>query len=405
VGSPGAGVTLAIVLAAAVAHGAEPTGPSIAGCPVFPPDSIWNVRVDTLPVHPRSAPYVDAIGRTRTLHPDFGAGLWNGGPIGIPWAVVPAGQAPVAVAFDYADESDPAPYPIPADPPIEGGAWSTGDRHILLVDPARCTLHELYAAYPEPDGSWRAGSGAIFDLASHALRPDGWTSADAAGLAILPGLVRYEEVEAGEIRHAIRFTAPVTQRAHVWPARHHASSNTSPDVPPMGQRFRLKASFDVSAFPPRVRVILTALQRYGMILADNGSSWYLSGAPDPRWDDDELVGWLRQVSGDAFEAVDVSGFMIDPASGQARAGGEPPPPPAPTRTLTVSVRGTGTVTSTPPGIACSAGICEASFPRGTPVTLVAAGGTLRAWGGACSGKRTCRVTLGDDRRVRARFRP
>jgi hypothetical protein len=218
--------------------------------------------------------------------------------------------------FDYEDESDPGPYPIPPDAPIEGGSDCDGDRHILIVDRDNCRLYEIYSAYPETDGSWSAGSGAIFDLTSNLLRPDTWTSADAAGLPILPGLVRYEEVASGEIKHAIRFTAPETRRAYVWPARHYASSRTDTRYPPMGQRFRLKSPFNDSGFSPEVRVILDALKRYGMILADNGGSWFISGVPDERWDNDVLRE-IRQVHGSDFEAVDVSSLMVDPDSGQA----------------------------------------------------------------------------------------
>ncbi len=294
-----------------------PAGPTLVGCPAFPADNIWNTRVDRLPVDGRSADYIATIGPDVGLHPDFGSGTWNGGPIGIPFAVVPGTQPPVPVSFEYVDESEPGPYPIPSDAPIEGGPASSGDRHVLIVDRDRCRLYELYAAYPQPDGSWRAGSGAVFDLRSNALRPATWTSADAAGLPILPGLVRYEEVAAGAIRHALRFTASRTQRAYVWPARHYASSGTDPVLPPMGQRFRLKAGFDVSPFPTRVQVILAALKVYGLILADNGSNWFTSGVPDERWDNDELHA-LGQVQGHDFEAVDVSSLMVDPNSGQAR---------------------------------------------------------------------------------------
>jgi hypothetical protein len=224
----------------------------------------------------------------------------------------------VSVAFAYRDESDPGPYPIPAKPPIEGGADSRGDRHILIVDRDRCILYELYSAWPQPDGRWQAGSGAIFDLRSNALRPAGWTSADAAGLPILPGLVRYEEVLAGEIRHALRFTAPQTRRDYVWPARHHASDLTQPHYPPLGQRFRLRADVDLSGFSPEVQVILRALKAHGMILADNGAPWFISGVPDERWDNDTLVGELRQLRGADFEAVDGSSLMLDPNSGQVQ---------------------------------------------------------------------------------------
>jgi hypothetical protein len=294
------------------------TGPQVEGCAVFSDDNIWNTPVDTLPVDPNSDAYVATIGAGGYVHPDFGAGTWDGAPIGIPYVDVPGSQPKVPVAFDYDDESDPGPYPIPSNAPIEGGPDSDGDRHVLIVDRNDCILYELFYAWPQSDGSWEAGSGAIFDLNSHALRPEGWTSADAAGLPILPGLVRYEEVAAGEINHALRFTAPQTRRAYVWPARHYASSLTGTEYPPMGQRFRLKADFDISGLHPDVQVILQALKTYGMMLADNGSAWYLSGAPDERWDNDVLRA-LRQVHGSDFEAVDVSSLMVDPDSGQARS--------------------------------------------------------------------------------------
>lgn len=290
------------------------------GCALFPPDNIWNTPVEALPVHPNSDAYVAAIGREATVHPDFGAGVWPPGsnsPIGIPFVEVSGNQPRVAVSFTYDDESDPGPYPIPPDGPIEGGPDGDGDRHVLIIDRDNCVLYELFAAYPQADGSWRAGSGAIFPLDSNALRPNGWTSADAAGLPILPGLVRYDEVAAGAIDHAIRFTAPQTQAAHVWPARHDASRLTDENYPPLGQRFRLRADFDVSGFDPQVQVILRAMQRYGIILADNGSPWYISGAPDERWDND-VLRQLRQLHGRDFEAVDVSSLMLDPDSGAVR---------------------------------------------------------------------------------------
>jgi len=293
------------------------TGPTIAGCPLFPADSVWNTPIDHLPVDPSSSAYTSTIGATRTVHPDFGSGLWDGGPIGIPFNVVPATQTRVPITFDYSDESDPGPYPIPPDAAIEGGSQSTGDRHVLVVDQENCILYEIFSAYPQQDGSWATGSGAVFDLRSNGLRPSGWTSADAAGLPILPGLVRYDEVASGEIRHALRFTAPQTRRAFVWPARHDASSLTASNYPPMGQRFRLKASVDITSFSPEVQVILRALKRYGMILADNGSAWYLSGAPDPRWNNDALVSDLRTITGADFEAVDGTSLMLNPESGQA----------------------------------------------------------------------------------------
>jgi hypothetical protein len=296
------------------------------GCQVFPTNNIWNVPIDNLPPDANSTAYVNTIGANSSMHADFGSGLWDGGPIGIPFVVVSGSQPLANVAFDYSDESDPGPYPIPSDAPIEGGPQSSGDRHVLVLDRDNCVLYELYAAYPQPNGSWDAGSGAVYDLQSNALRPAGWTSADAAGLPILPGLVRYDEVAAGEIRHAIRFTAPQTRRAYVWPARHYASSLTATKYPPMGQRFRLKSDFDISPFSTEVQVILRALKKYGMILADNGSSWYLSGVPDDRWDNDALHEF-GQIPGSAFEAVDVSFLMVDPDSGQTSGDVEPPPPP------------------------------------------------------------------------------
>lgn len=290
--------------------------PTIAGCPLQPADNIWNVPVDQLPLDPQSDAYVNTIGRTRHVHADFGSGTWEGFPIGIPYTTVPGTQPKFPVNFWWPDESDAGPYPIPPNVPIEGDPNGDGDRHILIVDRDNCTLYELYAAH-QINGQWHAGSGAIFDLNSNALRPDTWTSADAAGLPILPGLVRYDEVAAGEINHALRFTAPQTRSSYVWPARHEASDLTGAQYPPMGQRFRLKASFVIDdSFSPHARVILRALKKYGMILADNGSSWYISGAPDERWDNDVLHE-LDVVTGDDFEAVDVSSLMVHPDSGQA----------------------------------------------------------------------------------------
>ncbi len=292
-------------------------------CRVFPSDNVWNAPVDKLPIDRQSAAYINTIGAGGGLHADFGSGEWppeSGAPIGIPYVTVSGTQPKVQVSFDYDDESDPGPYPIPADAPIEGGSQSDGDRHVLVIDNDNCILYELYYSFPQVDGSWQAGSGAIFDLKSNRLRPSGWTSADAAGLPIFPGLVRYDEVASGEIRHALRFTAPQTRKAFVWPARHYASSLTGAQYPPMGQRFRLKAAFDVSGFSTQARVILLALKRYGMILADNGSSWYISGAPDPRWDNDVLHE-LNQVHGSDFEAVDAASLMVDPESGKAKSQG------------------------------------------------------------------------------------
>jgi hypothetical protein len=286
-------------------------------CPLLPAENIWNTPIDALPVDGRSDAYIQSIGRETGLHPDFGAGLLDGQPFGIPFVTVPSSQPPVAVRFTEADaESDPGPYPIPADAPIEGGSCATGDRHVLVVQEGSCTLYELFDATQRPDGSWQAYGGARFDLRANALRPDGWTSADAAGLPILPGLVRYEEIEAGAIKHALRFTAQRTQEAYVWPARHEAGATTDPNVPPLGQRFRLKAAVDIADFSATNQVILTALQTYGLFLADNGSDWFLSGAPDARWDNDDLRALQARIHGRDFEAVDSSSLMADPDSGQ-----------------------------------------------------------------------------------------
>jgi len=286
----------------------------------FPANNIWNTPVDHLPVHASSAKYIQSIGSAKTFHADFGSGLWEGAPIGIPFVVVPASQPKVEIHYvEYSNESDPGPFPIPFFAPIEGGPNSNGDRHVLVIETASCTLYELYHAYLQPgDGSWNAGSGAVYDLtADGPLRPAGWTSADAAGLPILPGLARYDEISVGEIRHALRFTAPHTQDQYVWPARHQAGAHEI-EYPPMGQRFRLKASFDISKAPPQTQVILRAMKKYGIILADNGSAWYVSSAPDKHWDNDQLH-WLDQnLYGSAFEAVDSSSLMIDPNSGQAK---------------------------------------------------------------------------------------
>ncbi len=266
---------------------------------------------------PNTAAWVNTIGATTPTHPDFGA-MYNGAPNGIPYITVPGNQTKYPATFQYQGESDPGPYAIPLTAPIEGGPDGDGDRHTLAVDTGHCILYELFSAYPvTTPPSWSAGSGIIMSLTSDALRPAGWTSTDAAGLPIFPGLVRYDEVfQQGEIRHAIRFTAPQTQRAYVWPARHFASYLTSSEYPPMGARFRLTASFDISGYPPEAQIIMTAMKKYGIILADNGSSWYVSGAPDDRWNDSNLH-WLTSIKGAQWEAVDTSPLMADPNSGRA----------------------------------------------------------------------------------------
>jgi hypothetical protein len=283
-----------------------PTLPGASGCTVFPPTNVWNVRIDRREVAANSATMISAIGLDRGLHMDFGS--YAG--YGIPYQVVSASTPRSTVVFEYDDESDHVGYPIPADPLIEGGPGATGDRHILMVDRDACRLYELFAA-SRSGGQWYAGSGATWDLRSNALRPSGWTSADAAGLAILPGLVRYDEVTAGAINHALRFTTNRTRRAYIYPARHFASTSTSTSLPPMGLRVRLKASYDTSRFSPQARVIAVALQRYGMILADNGSPWYISGMSHPAFDDDVLHE-LDVITGRHLEVVDTTGLVNGP---------------------------------------------------------------------------------------------
>ena len=278
-------------------------GASLHGVQIFPPDNSWNENISARPVDALSGRILQRIGLDKPLHPDFGT-TYQGRPSGIPYVVVPGTQPKVPVKFDYPDESDPGPYPIPPDAPIEGGPSSEGDRHILVIDRESGKLYELFAARPAPGGNgWLAGSGAIFDLNSNRLRPPGWTSADAAGLPIFPGLVRHDEVVGhGAVRHAFRFTVRKSRRAYVHPARHFASNSTDVDLAPMGMRARLKASFDTRKFPPQARVILEALKSHGMIMADNGGDWFLSGAPDPRWDDEDL-GTLKRVKVRDFEVV------------------------------------------------------------------------------------------------------
>jgi hypothetical protein len=265
---------------------------------VFPADNAWNRDVSTLPTDANSANYLAAIaglGGNQKLHADFG----GDGAYGIPYITVPGNQTRLPIDFtDYGDESDPGPYPIPTDAPVENGS----DAHVLAVDRDHCKLYELFAASPGT-GLWSAASGAVFDLTSNALRPEGWTSADAAGLPIFPGLVRYDEVASGHIDHALRFTVAGTQRGYIHPATHYASSSTNPALPPMGLQFRLKADFDLSGYHGQARVVLDALKKYGMIVADNGSNWFISGAADSRFDDIDL-DQLKSVPGSAFEAVD-----------------------------------------------------------------------------------------------------
>jgi len=287
------------------------SGSTIANCPVFPANNFWNTPVDTLSVHPQSDSWIQSIGAAESLHMDFGSGEWDGGPIGIPYNIVTGSAVPkFEPDFYYPDESDVGPYPIAENPDIEWG----GDHHILTVDTETCTLYEIYDASLD-NGQWSGGSGAIWNLNSNVLRPKTWTSADAAGLPILPGLVRYDEIFSGEIKHALRFTAEDTA-GYIWPARHQTSDPEN-GIPPMGARFRLKADYDISGFPPEMQIVLQAMKSYGIVLADNGSNWYVSGAPDERWDND-MLHLLEVLSGSDFEAVDSSVLKLDENSGQVQ---------------------------------------------------------------------------------------
>jgi hypothetical protein len=291
-----------VTLLAVSAAGAAAPSPTLGGCPVFPASNPWNQRVDTLPVAADSSTIIASIGIDVGVHADFGSGLWDGSKIGIPYVVVHGTATPKSrVTFDYADESDKGPYPIPPNVPIEGGS----DHHALIVDRDGCKLYELYALH-KVGGRWAAGSGAIWNLRSNAVRPATWTSADAAGLPILPGLARWDgDASTGRIDHALRFTVEHTRRAFIYPARHYASSSDDPSLPPMGLRVRLKASVDISKLPPQARIVAQAMKTYGMIVADNGSNWYVTGAPSPHWSNDQLHA-LGALHGSDFEVVDTS---------------------------------------------------------------------------------------------------
>jgi hypothetical protein len=289
----------------------SPSQTLIATCSIFPPNNFWNTPIDTLPTHPQSASWTTSIGLSESFHMDFGSGEWDGGAIGIPYNLV-AGTtvSKYEARFYYPDESDAGPYPLSDNPNREWGS----DHHILTIDTDTCYLYEIYDASFE-NGQWSGGSGAIWDLNSNALRPDTWTSADAAGLPILPGLVRYDEILSGEIKHALRFTAEETA-GYIWPARHQ-TSDPQDGIPPMGARFRLKADYDISGFPLEMQILLQAMKTYGIVLADNGSNWYVSGAPDERWDND-MLHLLDVLNGNDFEAVDTSLMMMDVDSGEAK---------------------------------------------------------------------------------------
>ena len=323
---------LGLVLVPATGSGAEPSraaGTILPGthCPVFPADNVWNTKITKLPVDPHSAAWLATMDSSSTfLHPDFGPGGGKNSPYGIPFVIVKPSQPLVRIHFLYASESNKGPYPFGASTPIEGGknAPEDSDRHAIMVNPKTCTLYELWHAYYHRDGRSTAGSGAIWSLRSNHLRPATWTSADAAGLPILPGLVTYAEVRSGHIDHAIRFTADLTDTRFVWPARHEAGAADDPDYPPMGARFRLRASFQLpsSKCSAMCQTVITAMKNYGLILADNGSNWYFQGASDPRWTY-AFVDQLKQIPASAFQAVDEASLQCFPNSGQAREAGEP----------------------------------------------------------------------------------
>lgn len=367
---------------------------SLHGKQVLPANNVWNQDISQAPVDPNSANLIASIGSTTGLHPDFGT-TWNGAPIGMDYLVVPGTQPLVGMVFQYASESDPGPYPVPLNAPIEGGAASTGDRHVLVVDRDNWKLYETFSSYPQAT-YWSCGSGAVFDLSANALRPAGWTSADAAGLPIFPGLVRYDEVyEQGEITHALRFTAAHTRNAYIYPARHAASSLTDVNLPPMGMRVRLKAGFDISGYPASVQVILRALKKYGMFLADNGSNWFISGAHDDRWNDSEL-STLRSVPGSAFEVVQMTTTVSAPATitggaavaatvtlnGNAPLGGA----------LVTLTSSNPTVASAPESILVPEGTNSAAFTITTQPTSTSVPVTISATGQGSTGTATVTVS-------------
>lgn len=315
---------LAVVLATGAAVGVATAADAASvrripgtSCTAFPADNVWHSDISALPVHARSAAWLSHMAPGSRVHPDFGPSYGaQSVPYGIPITVVKPRHRKVKVRFGYADESDRVRYPLGRDTRVEGGQWRSGDRHTIVVDRTRCRLYETWATSRTANG-WRAGSGAVWDLRSNALRPAGWTSADAAGLPVLPGLLRYDEVRAGRVDHAIRFTTDVTDRRFVWPARHQAGSVDNQNYPPMGSRFRLKAGFDMSGLRADTRTVLRAMQRYGLILADNGSPWYFQGTADNRWPEG-LLEELTSIQAGDFEAVDASSLMVDPNSARAR---------------------------------------------------------------------------------------
>ncbi|MCX5308674.1 hypothetical protein OG304_35410 [Streptomyces sp. NBC_00160] len=312
-GIPAVATVVTLTAGCLLTGAADPAGKA-ASCPTASPDSFWHAPVDSLPVHPKSGQYVASIGAAEPLHPDFGSGLAEGRPFGIPVTVSDTTLPESQVSLDYAEESDTSGYRIPPDARIENGPASDGDRHVVVWDKALCKSYELFDAKRQGGNAWHAGSGAVFDLRSNALRPDGWTSADAAGLAILPGLARYDEAADGRIDHAIRITVPRSDRSYLWPARHQAGAAADGSLPPMGLRLRLKSSVDTSQLAPQAKAVADALKKYGAIVADNGSAWYITGEESPGWDNAQLDG-LKDFKGSDFEAVDASGLQQSPDSG------------------------------------------------------------------------------------------
>jgi cell division septation protein DedD len=327
-------VAISAALLAMGASAGAVSPPGASGCPVFPSDNVWHADITKLPVHARSAAWIASMGGTaKRLHPDFGDS-GDAMPYGIPYTLVSSSQQKVSIDFQYADESDPGPYPFGSDTPIEGGS----DRHAIMIDKSTCTLYELYAAHYASGGS-TAGSGAIWSLESNKLRPAGWTSADAAGLPIFAGLVRLDEVKVGEVDHAIRVTASATDRSYLWPARHQAGAAHNANLPPMGARFRLKQTFSLSGFRSDTRVILTAMKRYGMIVADNGSDWFFTGTAENGWSND-MLDELKTIPAGAFEAVDESSLMVDRNSGRVRTTSAAATRPKPKPKASVAVKPT-----------------------------------------------------------------
>ena len=312
---------LALLAVLAVATPALATGTSKAlpgtGCPAFPANNVWHSDISKLPLHPRSAQWLSHMSPTRRLHPDFGPSYGaQPVPYGIPITYVAGSHAKVSVRFSYASESDRVGYPLGSDTKVEGGQMTSGDRHAIVVDKAACRVYETYATH-RSGSAWVADSGATWDLRGNALRPAGWTSADAAGLPILPGLLRYDEIAAGKVDHAIRFTTNTTDRRFVWPARHQAGSVSNPAYPPMGARFRLKAGYTMSGARSDTVTVLRAMKAYGLLLADNGSPWFFQGSQDTRWPE-ALLDQLKAIPASAFEAVDSAKLMISASSAQSR---------------------------------------------------------------------------------------